>query len=772
MKKIGLLFCFLFAYQISKGQDTQRYISISIVNHEPGDDYAQNYIEKGIKSGCNAVIISVKWEFIYPSASSKPNWTQLDNQIKKATSMGAKVALRIYIGRAFNNIKGFWAEDECALDHKDSPLTAYWLATHFSFSHQPSIDKAKDFVRQVCERYKDYNTKNQILFVSFVNTADHELGYYYQNQQWPDAYYETMFDHNKWAKLAWRARLKEKYTTITTLNNYWGTKFKGFQYCEPHVNPWHITDGLRGQQGKDWYIFRHQQFQHFIEEMTSAIKSIDNTYKVATEYGAAADKVGGVRCSYGLKSLNAKVDVVKVNDVEAHSADFIRGSFNGMIFNEAPIVEANTPEKYLAYADTQFNRGYQLISIGINSTEELAIAQKVIPAVSQKWLYTPYQKPIDEAEMTYRLSHMIDQYDLVLNEWRIKSNNGTKKVKVTLIEDIIEDNKKITDIIPDPIVPVVPETPVVTPTPPPVIPPNNSNNTKNESPNVQNNPNSVNVVIQQPLNYRLPTDIVIDPDGYILYSEIVKGPTWLKYFSQEFTLGGTPDKFGIYEVTLRFYDNRGASADVTFNLNVVTPFIDMEMIEADYFDVPIKYLARLKDSSTHYLDWLPAKLNFIATCNVDSLNFEFILDGAYHFERNSDRKPFNVFGEGRGFSPPVGTYTLLARAIRKGKLVSEKTFKINFNSVKLNEINEWTSYPNPFSSINNIIVPKEYNPKDIEIKIINTNGVKSYIPASYITINNHIINLNFEKLGYAEGIYYIQLYNKNELVKVLKVVKN
>ena len=71
-----------------------------------------------------------------------------------------------------------------------------------------------------------------------------------------------------------------------------------------------------------------------------------------------------------------------------------------------------------------------------------------------------------------------------------------------------------------------------------------------------------------------------------------------------------------------------------------------------------------------YLDLLPEKLNILARCNLDSVDFVFNLTGPYKFSRTSDRLPYNLFGEGRGLKFPVGTYTLSAKAYKKDSVIS------------------------------------------------------------------------------------------------------
>src|SRR6218665_3820240 len=156
----------------------QRYIVHGVLNLEPTMTHGISAMNKMVKAGCNAVALTVMWDRIYPKADSKGDWAQIDNQINHAVNnLKVKLVLRIHLGRHIAFTPGFWALEEAVADFKGKPLTYYYDNDHFSFAHQPSIEKAAGFVKEVCQRYKDLQARGQILFISVVNTPQQELGY-------------------------------------------------------------------------------------------------------------------------------------------------------------------------------------------------------------------------------------------------------------------------------------------------------------------------------------------------------------------------------------------------------------------------------------------------------------------------------------------------------------------------------------------------------------------------------------------------------------------
>ena len=63
------------------------------------------------------------------------------------------------------------------------------------------------------------------------------------------------------------------------------------------------TSSFKGRWGKDWYVFRHWQLKSFIDQMAEAVKSVDATYKVLTDFGSLSDEIGYLRGTLGFISM-------------------------------------------------------------------------------------------------------------------------------------------------------------------------------------------------------------------------------------------------------------------------------------------------------------------------------------------------------------------------------------------------------------------------------------------------------------------------------------
>jgi hypothetical protein len=102
--------------------DNKRYVAHGLLNLEKDPNHAIPLMTKMVGAGCNSVLLTVWWERVYPTPDSRPNWTQIDNQINHAVNnLGVKVAIRIHLGRNFSTIKGFWTEEESVADFRGKP---------------------------------------------------------------------------------------------------------------------------------------------------------------------------------------------------------------------------------------------------------------------------------------------------------------------------------------------------------------------------------------------------------------------------------------------------------------------------------------------------------------------------------------------------------------------------------------------------------------------------------------------------------------------------
>ena len=768
--KIFTLLCFALITIGTNISNAQKYVCHGVLNLDPATNNAIPVMNKMVAAGCNSAMLTVHWERVYPQPNSKPNYTQLDNQINHAiNNLGIKVAIRIHLGRNYGLTKGFWEEEEAVKDFRGKVLTNYYDSNHFSFAHQPSVDKASGFVKEVCERYKNIQKSGKIIFISVVNTPQQELGFTYQNQQWPEKEYVALFDHSKWAMIKFKDWTREKYTTIRTLNSYWGTNYKSFLEVEPYVNWWNVNDSFRGRRGKDWYVFRHLMIKNYYDQIIDTIKTVEPTYKVACEYGGIADNLSLLRGTFGFKDLTAKADILKTT-TEGFQGDigYSNTAPNQKFYTELAVFDLLFIDDFKAYAKRSVDYNCELIMLLVESNNPQDF-ETILPAVTEsvKGMNTP-PKIIPFADsVKYRLSQLTDSRELVINDWKTRSDNGRKKVKVILEEDLIIENKKIENPLPD----IVETTPIGTP-PPVVSPPNNL---PNQLPKENFNQYTKEIVVNQNFQFRIPENLYYDTDGFIAYIEVIEAPKWIEFNRFELNFYGKAPYLGKYGIKLRVYDNSGASIESIVFVDIVPPIIDFELIKGDYFDVPIEPWGPVYNKRTLYLDALPDLVNILARCNLDSVNMVFELNGPYKFKRGSDKLPYNLFGEGRGMKFPVGTYTLSAKAYKQDSVISSKSIqffvKASTNS-SANIIGDWNAYPIPFQQICNVKIPETEDVEKLSFAYYTIAGKKQTIQKEHINIVEKTAYLDLGNAEIPTGNYILEISRGTEVIKTIKVSKN
>lgn len=748
---------------IAQETKATKYVCLGLGNLVPDVDFGISIMNKVTPMGCNSVLLTIWWDRVYPKPDSKPDFRQLDNQINHAiNTLGIKVAIRIQLGRDFTLTKGFWSEDESVKDFKGYPLTDYYNTNNFSFAHQPSVEKAKGFVKEICERYKKYQKEGKIIFITVVNTPQQELGYGFQNQQWPSPFYPAVFDHSKWAMIKFKDSMREKYTNIRTLNSYWATNYKSFSEVEPYVNWANVKDSFRGRRGQDWYVIRHIMLKNYYDQIIDAIKSVDKNYQVACEYGGIADNLTLLRTTYGFVNLTEKADILKTS-VEGFQGDLAASNLlpHQKFYTEVAFFDLQTEEDIKKYVRRAISYNCEFIMLGIS--EDPVAFNKTLPAFQDavRSLNETKKPLVFEDSVSYKLSQLIDSREMVLNDWKSRSNEGQKAVKVKLIEDLILENKPISNPLPDE---------------------GGNNYTPSGIPPKKDGPNELpvatiknytkEVVIGQEFRFRLPEHLFYDRDGFIAYIDVVEMPAWLSFNLFELTFSGKNDFMGKNEIKLRIYDNNGYSIDESIFIDVVPPIVDLELIKADYFDIPIQGWGYLENNRTLVLDALPEKLNIIAHCNLDSALFRFELSGPYKIKRESSRVPYNLFGEGRGLAFPVGNYSLHVKAFKKDSLVTYKTvtFKVIYSTDSLkNILPEWKIYPNPFENICNIKLPENTNHEQLNFYFLSAQGNKLPFAKESIKIDSGIAYIDLEHLP--SGNLILQVESSGKILKSLRITK-
>jgi Beta-galactosidase len=748
----------------------QKYVCQGIANLSDDPNHALPVMNKLVGIGCNSTMLTVWWERVYPQPNSKPNWVQLDNQMNHAINkLGIKVVIRIHLGRNYGLTKGFWEEEEAVKDFRGKVLTNYYDNNHFSFAHQPSIDKASGFVKEVCERYKNYQKAGKIIFVTVVNTPQQELGFTFQNQQWPEKEYVAIFDHSKWSMIKFKDWAREKYTTIRTLNSYWGTNYKSFLEVEPYVNWWNANDSFRGRRGKDWYVFRHLMIKNYYDQLIKTIKAVEPSYKVACEYGGIADNITLLRNTFGFKDLSDNADIIKTS-TEGLQGDLLFSNTkpNQKAYTEVAFFDLPTSDDLKNYVKRAVSYNCEFIMLGVEYDSQ-AEYEKILPAFQEAIKGLSVNTPVTFSDsVKYRLSQLTDSQDLVINDWKTRSDNGRKKIKVILEEDLIIENKKIENPLPD----IVETTPVITPPPVVVTPPNNL---PNQLPRENISQYTKEVVVNQNFQFRIPENLYYDTDGFIAYIEVIETPKWIEFNRFELNFYGKAPFLGKYKVKVRVYDNVGGMLESAIFVEIVPPIIDFELIKGDYFDVPIEPWGSVFNKRTLYLDALPDQLNVIARCNLDSVNMVFELNGPYKFRRGSEKLPYNLFGEGRGLKFPVGTYTLSAKAYKQDSVISSKMVQFYVKAstnLSKNIIDDWNAYPIPFQQICNIKIPETEDAEKLSFAYYTMVGKKQPIKKEYISIVDKIAYID---LGHAEiptGNYIVEISRGTEVIKTIRVSKN
>lgn len=470
------IFIFLFNCKLVYAQDNQRYFALVLVNiEEKPNDLGIKEIEKAHQLGFNAVNIAVLWDYIkvYRAGTANP-WIQVDNQIKKASELGMKIGLRVWVDGWCADDKSQWCsnfkEDDIMLDGEGRYVFAQsgpGKRRITSFASTSTLTRMKDFTTEVMERYKKYQENGDILYVSLATTGEQELGYPFGISG-----SDGLFDYSQPMREAYRVWLRKRYCNdLNILKKSWGKDYSGinsFNAINPKYSQY-FQYSFENQDGRDWYNFRHFMLKRFNAEFIKTVKSIkvSKPFKFINDYGSVFDDLSVRRGTMAFQDLGEGTDGIKINNYLTYnhrfSMDLIRSNMpNKWVMNEAEYKELIPSQTESAvYANQSFRQidecftgGAKLVALfpnvkGKNLMEILENTPKFVEVIKNKWLNN--KSPIaivPKGKMTIKLSEFLFDGGCVLGSGRCKvlpiwqdisAKNGGHPVEVILDEDFIKD---------------------------------------------------------------------------------------------------------------------------------------------------------------------------------------------------------------------------------------------------------------------------------------------------------------------------------------------
>ena len=530
---------------VTLGQDRQRYLALLMLNLDDRPNEDLDLLQEAAKSGCNAVNMTVQWDVVYPTANSAPNWQKYDNQINLCQKLGLKVAIRISLSRTMRLIPGFWTAAECQRDDRGKTLETIYSKTAFSFAHRPTVEKARGFIREVCQRYDSFQKQGLIAWVAVTTIPGQEIGYDFTN--WVDGSgqntYHAVYDYAPAAQDEFKVFLSRKYKKITRLNANWETQYARFEDVGLPTSPKNPFQVFQGSAGKDWYVFRHLMLRNFVEQTTESIRAVNAAYRVVLDFGSVFDDLSGLRGAYGFADLGQNLDGVKINDDVSYdnrfSTDVVRSNVDGKwVLNEVFTDEKYSKEAIIKQIDQNFAHGTRWMNVLVGTIPSLNRIKDVLQKTNEKWVKTPFMDVVPQRSMACSLAQLVEfgyfqggVYAQWANQAGPESNR--QPVQLKIIDDLLNDSLQ---------------------------------GSVNRPPVLRNAlPNKI-IKVNTPFSYQLSPEVFVDIDGLIAKVEAIGLPSWLTFANNVFS--GTPPRVGNFQFMVRATDDDGATVETTFMIGV------------------------------------------------------------------------------------------------------------------------------------------------------------------------------------------------------------
>ncbi|WP_247235791.1 putative Ig domain-containing protein [Telluribacter sp. SYSU D00476] len=531
--------------------DPQRYLALMLLNLGPERENDINLLQTGNSFGMNAVYLTIPWDQVYyNSPTETPRWAKYDEQIQLASRLGMKVGIRVHVGRNIDRINGFWTRDDCLTDFNKQPLIEVYGGTSFRYDHEPSVQKATGFVKEVVERYKWLHQEGKLLFVSVTNTPQQEAGYPFNNLPPSGDFskaYLSIFDYSPATVRSFQQWLANRYRKIQRLNLLWGTRYTSFSEAPAPAAPWSPNESFGSRYGRDWYIFRHEVLKAYTNRMVDAVKGVDKGIKFISDYGSVFDAVSNVRGTVAFGDLNERTDGIKINDDHHYdhhySMDVLRGQLSPNHFYANEVFYSNwlIPDDYIKQFNENFKYGANMIAFVLSSVNDMRRVESTIRTVSSTWLNEPIRPIIPQDTLTYRMSRSVEWNILntTYNDWRRVSRRGTpeaRPVQLTMINDLLSEDYW--------------------------------REAANRPPYLLNPLPMRIVAVGRDFTYRIPNNTFADADGTIVRIEVPNLPSWLRYENGE--IRGRSDVMGDTRIMVRAIDDEGGIVEAFFTIRVDT----------------------------------------------------------------------------------------------------------------------------------------------------------------------------------------------------------
>lgn len=533
-----------------QSQSDQRFVGLMILNLSDDGGPERNLIKMAHEYGLNSVYMTIQWDKVYPETPDKANWAVFDEQIKMIVDRGMSLAIRVNLARGKFRTKGYWDwEKDGMKDHKKISHMGSFTTTTFRYSHEPSADKAADFVRQVADRYKWVHDQGKLIFISTSNTPEQEAGFPYENFE-PDTdtpdIYLTVFDCSDETVAEYREWLKGHYKKIERLNYAWGSSFGSFDEANPYVVPWEPKDSFKQRFGKDWYRFRHEQLKRYTEKLISAVKSVSPTIRYVSDYGSVVDELCGLRGTIAFSHLNEKADGVKVNDViywdHRFTTDVLRSGLpkNAFVGNEVFINDAAVPAEIDRQVNECFEHGADMVCFVVSLENVMQRIQGSVRTAAATWKSVPRRELVYDDSLAYSLIRIIDSKsmsDLVYGAYRARSEktpNNRKPVRVKINDDMF-----------------VPSYWAVA---------------ANKMPYLKIPLPMQIKALGKPFSFTVSMENFGDPDGHIVSLQIPNLPAWLTFDGT--TVAGTGTTLGDTRLEVKAVDDEGGTFSAYLTLRI------------------------------------------------------------------------------------------------------------------------------------------------------------------------------------------------------------
>lgn len=273
----------------------ERYMGFRIWNFTVASlDSIKSIADKCKAYGFNMINLHMPWYRI-EATEGNYDYSKFDDMIEYINGIGLKVCAILYLARLDGD--GYLNEEDYCRNQYGNKSGGDEARKSFSFSSPNATDKAITFYKNAVAHFDEKFGTGIVMYLPCTS-------HYCEMEYCVD---QAQYDYCDFAVNAFRAFLREKYSTIENMNAALGTNYASFEAAKAPatgVSDYELV----------WLQFKQKEMKAFTDRLCDATHEVNPNAKICIQVGSATNSAINQRGIASVATLCEKADIVWIDD--------------------------------------------------------------------------------------------------------------------------------------------------------------------------------------------------------------------------------------------------------------------------------------------------------------------------------------------------------------------------------------------------------------------------------------------------------------------------